>query len=160
MHADGERFTITFNGEIYNFRELRDELEASGARFKSHSDTEVILELYRRHGDACVERLLGMYAFAIWDRFEQHLFCARGPMGIKPFYVWRRGNAFAFASEVRALLKADLGPRRLCSRLRGYLMFGSVQDPLTLVEDVESIPPGHTLIWCNRRNNHPPVRPS
>ena len=148
MHADEGRYTITFNGEIYNFVELREELVAAGVPLKSRSDTEVILEMYRREGEACVERFVGMFAFAIWDRRERRCFLARGPMGIKPLYVWRYGAAVAFASEIRALLEADLGPRRLCSRaLRGYLMYGAVQEPLTLVEGIEALPAGHTMVW-------------
>lgn len=157
MHADGERYTIVFNGEIYNFRELRDELIAAGASFRSRSDTEVILECYRRHGPECAARFVGMFAFAIWDRVERTCYFARGPMGIKPLYIWQRGSALAFASEVRAVLEADLGPRRLCAEaLRGYLMYGAVQDPLTLIEGVESLPAGHYLLW---RNGQGEVRP-
>jgi asparagine synthase (glutamine-hydrolysing) len=148
MPADEGRYTITFNGEIYNFEELRNELVATGVPLKSRSDTEVILEMYRREGEACVERFVGMFAFAIWDRRERRCFLARGPMGIKPLYVWRYGAAVAFTSEIRALLEADLGPRRLCSRaLRGYLMYGAVQEPLTLVEGIEALPAGHTMVW-------------
>jgi asparagine synthase (glutamine-hydrolysing) len=148
MHTPDLRYSIVFNGEIYNFLELRDELAAKGVTFRSHSDTEVILESYRCWGSACVERFVGMFAFAIWDRSKRRLFCARGPMGIKPLYFWQHGNAFAVASEIRAILEVDLGPRRLCLRaLQGYLLFGSVQDPLTLIEGIESVPAGCTLVW-------------
>jgi asparagine synthase (glutamine-hydrolysing) len=148
MTTDDGRYTIVFNGEIYNFLDLRDELVRNGARFHSRTDTEVILELYRRQGEKCVDALVGMFAFAIWDSVARKCFLARGSMGIKPLYVWRQGEAFAFASEVRALLSANLAPRRLCPRAaRGFLLFGAMQDPLTLIEGIEAIPPGHTLTW-------------
>jgi asparagine synthase (glutamine-hydrolysing) len=147
--ADG-RYTIVFNGEIYNFWKLRDELERDGATFRSRTDTEVILELFRRRGDDCVDDMVGMFAFAIWDEIEQKCVLARGSMGIKPLYVWQRGPAIAFASEIRALLAADLAPKRLCPRgARGYLLYGAMQDPLTLVEGVEAIMPGDTWTWQN-----------
>jgi asparagine synthase (glutamine-hydrolysing) len=149
--ADG-RYTIVFNGEIYNFLELRTELERQGVRFTSRSDTEVILRLYERHGVDCVSELNGMFALAIWDRVEQDLFLARGPMGIKPLYVWQVGDSIAFASEIRALLAADLGPRRLCqSALMGYLMYGTVQEPESLIENVRMLPAAHSV----RVGRHP-----
>jgi asparagine synthase (glutamine-hydrolysing) len=152
MSTDDGRYTIVFNGEIYNYSAVREELEAAGAHFRSHGDTEVILHAYRLYGENCVERFVGMYAFAIWDRLEHTCFLARGPMGIKPLYVWRRGDRLAFASEVRSVLAADLGPRRLCSQaMRGYLLYGSVQDPLTLVEGVENLLAGHSLTWRDGR---------
>ena len=145
--ADG-RYSIVFNGEIYNFLELRRELEQAGEHFRSRSDTEVILRLYQREGAACVRRLDGMFAFAIWDAVKKSCFLARDPLGIKPLYIWRRGEAFAFASEIRTLLRAELGPKRLCpTALRQYLLFGSVQEPRTLVDEIESLPAGHTMLW-------------
>jgi asparagine synthase (glutamine-hydrolysing) len=106
MSTDDGRYTIVFNGEIYNFAAVREELEAAGVHCRSQGDTEVILHAYRLYGENCVERFVGMYAFAIWDRLEQTCFLARGPMGIKPLYVWRRGDRLAFASEVRSVLAA------------------------------------------------------
>lgn len=142
------RYIIVFNGEIYNFRDLRDGLLQSGVRLKSQSDTEVILELYVREGASCVGRLDGMFAFAIWDTLDETLFCARDPLGIKPFYYWQVENKFAFASEIRALLQAELAPRRLdFAALHGYLVYGAVQEPETLVAGIRSLPAGHTLTW-------------
>ncbi len=94
---------IVFNGEIYNFRELRAELEAAGAGFQSHSDTEVILAAYRAWGADSFARLRGMFALALWDKSRQTLLLARDPMGIKPLYYCESGKAFSFASEVRTL---------------------------------------------------------
>jgi len=94
---------IVYNGEIYNFRELRKELEAAGVEFKSHSDTEVILAAYREWGESCLMRLGGMFAFALWDAPRKRLLLARDPMGIKPLYYHQSEQAFIFASEVRTL---------------------------------------------------------
>ena len=149
--ADG-RFTITFNGEIYNYRALRAELEQLGEAFRTGTDTEVILRLYARHGPACVDRLRGMFAFAIWDAVEGRCFLARDPLGIKPLYFNALGGRLIFASEVRALLQSGLVPRRAASAaLFGYFMFGSVPEPLTLVEGVECLPAGHCLEWQRGR---------
>jgi asparagine synthase (glutamine-hydrolysing) len=148
MSTRDGRYTITFNGEIYNFAEVRSELEAHGATFRSSGDTEVILAAYCQWGEACPQRFVGMFAFAIWDSVERSCFLARGPMGIKPLYFWQRGDQFAFASEIRAVLAADLGPRRPSARgLRGYFLFGSVQEPDTLIDGVEMLPAGYTLTW-------------
>ncbi len=148
MHAGDRRYTIVFNGEIYNFRDLRSKLQREGAQLKSHSDTEVILELYARLGPACVRELDGMFAFAIWDDQTKQLFCARDPLGIKPFYYWSVGKRLAFASEVRSLLQADLAPRRLdAEAVHRYLLYGSVQEPDTLIAGIRSLPAGHTLTW-------------
>ncbi len=98
------RYWIVFNGEIYNFRQLRAELVAGGRRFRTRSDTEVILHAYVAYGEGCVERLSGMFAFAIWDGAERRLFLARDRLGKKPLYYWHRGRLFLFASEPKALL--------------------------------------------------------
>jgi asparagine synthase (glutamine-hydrolysing) len=139
---------LVYNGEIYNFRDIRDELEKSGTNFASHSDTEVVLEAYARWGEACAAKFRGMFAFAIWDARRHCLFIARDPMGIKPLYYAQAGSYFLFASEVRTLLGTGLVPARIDpAGLINYLTFGSAYDPLTLVEGVRSLPPGHTLTW-------------
>jgi len=103
---------LVYNGEVYNFRELRDELEGHGERFQSATDTEVVLKAYGRWGRGCIERLQGMFAFALWDPAAGELSLARDRLGEKPLYYWNQGG-FAFASEVRALLASGLVPRRL-----------------------------------------------
>jgi len=139
---------IVFNGEIYNFRELRKELEASGAAFKSHSDTEVILAAYRVWGESCLERLRGMFAFALWDALRKQLLLARDPMGIKPLYYYHSKQTFIFASEVRTLLRTGFVPRKADpTGLLSYLEFGSVYEPWTIIEGVMAVPPGHVLTW-------------
>ncbi len=137
---------IVYNGEIYNFQELRNELEGGGAKFKSHSDTEVILAAYRAWGEACLTRLGGMFAFALWDASRKRLLVARDPMGIKPLYYYQSEQTFIFASEVRTLLGTGLVPRKTDpTGVLSYLAFGSVYEPWTIVKGVKSVPPAHVL---------------
>ena len=141
---------IVYNGEIYNFQEIRVELERLGAKFASHSDTEVVLKAYARWGDQCLTKFRGMFAFAVWDARNHRLFLARDPMGIKPLYYSQSGSYFLFASEVRTLLGTGLVPARLdAAGLMNYLTFGSAYDPLTLIDNVRVLPAGHTLTWQN-----------
>src|ERR1700686_95568 len=141
---------IVFNGEIYNFRELRKELEGAGVEFKSHSDTEVILAAYRVWGESCLTRLGGMFAFALWDAPRKRLLLARDPMGIKPLYYHQSKQNFIFASEVRTLVQTGLVPRKLDpTGVLSYLEFGSVYEPWTIVEGVMAVPPGHVLTVDN-----------
>jgi asparagine synthase (glutamine-hydrolysing) len=141
---------IVFNGEIYNFRNLRAELEKAGAEFRSQSDTEVILAAYRVWGEHCLTRLQGMFAFALWDAQRKRLLLARDPMGIKPLYYYPSPGNFIFASEVRTLLQTGLVPRKIDSTgALSYLAFGSVYEPWTMVEGVLAVPPGHLLTLEN-----------
>jgi asparagine synthase (glutamine-hydrolysing) len=134
---------ITFNGEIYNFREVRQELDANPDAWHSESDTEVILRAYERWGKDCLHHLRGMFAFALWDKARQELFIARDRLGIKPLYYFKGPGAFLFASEVRALLASELVPRRLDAvALWEYLGYQSVPAPRTLVENVCALKPG------------------
>jgi asparagine synthase (glutamine-hydrolysing) len=138
---------IVYNGEVYNFRELRAELESLGYRFRSECDTEVILLSYREWGPDCVMRWRGMFAAAIWDEPRQELFLVRDRLGVKPLYYSYADGTFLFASELRAIIETGLiSPKLNVAALNTYLMFGAVQDPLTLVEGVESLPAAHTLI--------------
>src|SRR5688572_3434511 len=131
---------LVFNGEIYNFRELRQRLR--GHAFRTRSDAEVILHLYEDMGEDCVRELDGMFAFAIWD--GRRLFAARDRLGKKPFVYRHDGPRFHFASEIAALE----GPRRLDrSALENYLAFGVVPAPLTILEGVRKLPPGHSLVF-------------
>jgi asparagine synthase (glutamine-hydrolysing) len=141
---------IVYNGEIYNFRDLRMRLESEGARFVSHSDTEVLLKGYGRWGERCLGELRGMFAFAIWDAKRSRLLLGRDPMGIKPLYYSTVGQYFVFASELRTLLGTGLVPRRLDrAGLINYLNFGSVYDPITMVQGVSALQAGHYLTWEN-----------
>ena len=142
--ADGT-IVVTFNGEIYNYRALRAELEAEGVRFRTNSDTEALLHLYARHGALMVHRLRGMFAFAIWDERRRELFLARDPYGIKPLYTANDGWTFRFASQVKALLaggRVSRDPEP--AGIAGFHLFGSVPEPFTLYRDIRALPAGHT----------------
>jgi asparagine synthase (glutamine-hydrolysing) len=150
MHDPETGNWIVYNGEIYNFRDVRKELEIAGTQFASHSDTEVLLKAYGRWGEQCLRKFRGMFAFAIWDSRRRRLFLARDPMGIKPLYYVQSDSYFLFASEVRTLLGTGLVPRRVDNAgLVNYLTFGSLYDPLTLIGGLRSLPAGHTLTWEN-----------
>ncbi|HXJ17580.1 MAG TPA: asparagine synthase (glutamine-hydrolyzing) [Candidatus Polarisedimenticolia bacterium] len=143
---------VVFNGEIYNFRELRRELEAAGHRFRTRSDTEVVVHAYEEWGRQCVERLNGMFAFAVVetpqgrDGQPECIFLARDRLGIKPLYYAVIDGTLVFASEVRALLASGYVPSRLSHRsISAYLLFGAVCEPRTLIEGVASLPPGHSM---------------
>jgi len=148
MSVANGRYWITFNGEIYNFRELRSQLEAEGEKFHSQTDTEVILKLYQRVGPKCVTYLRGMFAFAIWDDLEKTCFLARDSLGIKPLYYWQSGSTLVFASELRAILASNLPSVNLSKEgLYGYLVSGSVPEPHTLIEGICCLEAGHWLHW-------------
>ena len=150
MHDPPSGNWIVYNGEIYNFREVRAELERRGISFVSHSDTEVLLKAYMQWGEQCLEKFRGMFAFALWDAQRHRLFVARDPMGIKPLYYAQAGSYFVFASEVRSILGTGLFPARLDKAgLTNYLTFGSAYDPLTLIEGIRALPAGNFLVWKN-----------
>ncbi|HEY2090729.1 MAG TPA: asparagine synthase (glutamine-hydrolyzing) [Thermoanaerobaculia bacterium] len=135
--------TIVFNGEIYNYRELRARLERRGMKFHSHSDTEVVLQMYRAYGVECVELLRGMFAFAIWDEGTRRMFVARDPYGIKPLYFADDGKTFRCASTVKALLAGGAIPRtRDAAGAAGFLMLGSVPEPFTIVSAIRAVEAG------------------
>lgn len=140
---------IIFNGEIYNFRELRRELESLGHPFATATDTEVLLKAYSQWGEECVDLLRGIFAFGIWDSGRGKVFLARDQLGVKPLYYHAKADTLVFGSEVRALLQSGIAERRLRpSGVRSYLAFGSVQDPQTLIVGIESLLPGHTLTFA------------
>jgi asparagine synthase (glutamine-hydrolysing) len=148
MHDPETGNWIVYNGEIYNFRDVRRELEQTGTKFTSQSDTEVLLKAYARWGESCLAKFRGIFAFALWDTDQHRLFVARDPMGIKPLYYAESGAYFLFASEVRTILGTGMVPRRLDQPgLLNYLAFGSACDPLTLVEGIHALPAGHSMTW-------------
>lgn len=147
MGSDDEGW-IVYNGEVYNYRELRDELRNRGYGFMSDTDTEVIFRAYQEYGEKCVEHFRGMFAFVIYEPIENRLFAARDRFGIKPFYYDHDhdDDRFAFASEVTALLESDVSDPELDpTSVDGFLTFGHVPEPRTIVEGVRSLPPGSTL---------------
>jgi asparagine synthase (glutamine-hydrolysing) len=137
---------IVFNGEIFNYRELREELVARGHRFATHSDTEVILHLYEERGEACVEAMNGQWAFAIWDARREKLFLSRDRVGIRPLYYTTAGDQLVFASEVKALFQHPAVERRIDPRtLDDVFTFWCSVPPRTIFAGVNELPPGHNL---------------
>ncbi len=151
LYADG-RFVVTFNGEIYNYLEIKKELEGRGHRFQTATDTEVLLAAFAEWGEECLPRLNGMFAFALWDAQERRLTLARDRLGIKPLYYalaeGPEGSAFIFASEVKAILATGLVERALdAEALNQFLTFLWTPDPHTLFRGVRKLPPAHVLTW-------------
>jgi asparagine synthase (glutamine-hydrolysing) len=141
------RFTITFNGEIYNFQDVRQQLEREGVRFATRTDTEVILHAYARYGVDCLARLRGMFAFAIWDARERTLFAARDRAGQKPFYYREDADGLAFASEPKAFLaESSFVPEVDVQAIWQYLSFQYVPSPASAFRGLRRLPPGHFLI--------------
>lgn len=147
MTTPDGRFTLVFNGAIYNHRELRKEHEAGGWSFRTNCDTEVLLAAFAVHGAACLPRLRGMFAFAVWDAREHTFFAARDPLGIKPLYYARLpGSGLAFASELNALLASGQVPREIDPASAGeYLAWFGVPAPRTIYRGIANLPPGHCL---------------
>lgn len=141
---------IVFNGEIYNFVELRKELEAFGHKFKTRSDTEVIVHAYEQWGTACVERFNGIFAFALWDSVKESLFLARDHLGVKPLYYTTVGNRFLFGSEIKALLQDRECPRAVDNEALVHLFtFRYVPSPKTLFKSIFKLPPAHFMLVSN-----------
>lgn len=139
---------ITYNGETYNASELRQELIGKGYFFQSTTDTEVVLHLYEEYGDDCVEKIRGMFAFAIWDARTNKLLLARDRLGIKPLYFAHQHGRLSFASELKCLLASGLIERRLNPQaLRVYLQLGHVPPPWTIIDGVAPLQPGHIATW-------------
>jgi asparagine synthase (glutamine-hydrolysing) len=137
---------IVFNGEIYNYRELTVDLIGRGHRFSTSSDTEVLIHLYEEYGERCVESLRGMFAFAIWDSPRRELLLGRDRLGIKPLYYAPTPDGLLFGSELKALTGSPwLRPRLDRRGLTAYLQYGYVPDPLSILDGVAKVPPGHTL---------------
>jgi len=153
LSASG-RLWITYNGEIYNYLEIRAELESLGWTFRSGSDTEVLLCAYEQWGAACLERCMGMYAFAIWDRERRELFAARDRLGIKPFYFLETAGGLVFASEIKSILAARAADHCVdTSLLDAYMSFGYVPGEETLHKGIHRLRPGHSLTWRDNRTS-------
>jgi asparagine synthase (glutamine-hydrolysing) len=157
---------VIFNGELYNYRDLRERLTLCGHRFSTQSDTEILVHAWEEWGEDSLTELRGMFAFALLDLRERYatapiLMLARDPLGIKPLYYTQTPEGFAFASEIRALLASGVVPKRLSQdAVTSYLLFGSVSEPVTLLEGVFSLPPGHRmLLHVPERRRVPRARP-
>src|SRR5215469_8075648 len=143
MHSADGALTITFNGEIYNYRELRAELQRKGHTFRTESDTEVLLQLYAERGPAMVECLRGMFAFGLWDARRRSLLLARDPLGVKPLYYADDGWTFRFASQAKALLAGGAVSRAPDpAGIVGFHLFGSVPEPFTVWRSIRALPAG------------------
>src|SRR3954453_1899597 len=137
---------ITYNGEVYNHAALREELEAKGHTYRSHTDTETLLHLYEEEGPRCVERLQGMFAFAIWDERKQELFLARDRLGIKPLYFSQPPGGFVFGSEIKALLEHPaITPDLDEEAFFHYLTFVCTPAPLTMFKGIHKLAPGERM---------------
>lgn len=141
-----DRYTIVFNGEIYNYQDLKKQLTTHIARVKSSSDTEVLLDLYADYGIDCLKMLRGMFAFAIWDENEKTLFAARDRFGIKPFYYYHKGSEFIFSSELKAIVSYKNDLSISMEAVDAFLRTGSIPAPLTIYNEVKSLLPGHSLV--------------
>lgn len=151
MFNRDESCVIIYNGEVYNHADYRAELEAEGYKFETHCDTETILHLYEEHGERCVEKLRGMFAFAVWDKRKKELFIARDRLGVKPLYYVHdaEGNLF-FASEIKAILEAKaVTPELNYAALTDYLANHATSGEETLFTDIKRLPAGHTLTWMD-----------
>lgn len=147
MTSEDGRFTIVYNGEIYNYIELSQKLKVKGQKVKSNSDTEVILNLYTEYGEECLNMLRGMFAFAIWDDKEKTLFAARDRFGIKPFYYLQSENEFIFSSELKAIKHYKRNLTTNYNALDAFLRTGSVPAPMTIYDEVKALMPGYFLEW-------------
>lgn len=143
---------ITYNGEVFNHASLRKELEQAGHHYKTRCDTETILHAYEQYGPECVSRFRGMFSFAIWDKNSRTLFCARDRLGIKPFYYYWDGRLFAFASEIKALLKHQaIAAAVEEDALSEHLAFGFISSDRTLFSGIRKLLPGHVLVLSRDR---------
>src|SRR5438128_6256566 len=143
---EDDSIQVVFNGEIYNFQQLRGDLQARGHRFRTRSDTEVLVHLYEEDGDRLVERLRGMFAFALWDRTRRRLVLARDRLGIKPLYLYRDAEKLVFGSELKAVLAHPGVARDLdAAALEDYLTFGMVPGARSIFRNAEKLPPAHVL---------------
>lgn len=150
MFTEDKRFALILNGEIYNYKEIRTELEAKGVVFTTKSDTEVLLKAFRQWNAGCLEKLNGMFAFAVWDDVEKELTLVRDRAGIKPLYYANIGNNFVFASEIKAILATGLTRAELDHEgLDQYLTFLWTPDPQTMFKNIFKVPPAHYLKWKN-----------
>ena len=151
FNEDGS-VVVVLNGEIYNYQELRHGLSERGHRFSTQSDTEVIVHLYEEYGDACVEHLLGMFAFALWDSKERRLLLARDRVGKKPLIYAQKGGDLWFGSEIPAVLRASEIDRAVdIAAIDNYLRYQYVPSPATAFRELKKIPPAHTLVWQDGR---------
>jgi asparagine synthase (glutamine-hydrolysing) len=152
LSNETDEIWITYNGEVYNFPEIRNELEAKGHRFLSRTDTEVIVHLYEQEGFRCLERLRGMFAFAIWDEKKKMLFAARDRMGQKPFYYYLDDEKIIFASEINSIFSSGLVEKEIdYEAIYQYVHLGYVPHPNTGFKGIKKLPPGHQIVLKDKK---------
>lgn len=155
MHYFNERYTITYNGEIYNYLEIKNRLIAKSYHFTTKTDTEVILAAYHHWGKECLKEFDGMFAFAIWDKKNEELFCARDRFGEKPFFYYKDGEQFVFASEMKSIWNYTESKTPNTERIYKYLLYGLIEDPnneeSTFFKNIYQIPPAHYLYIKNKK---------
>jgi asparagine synthase (glutamine-hydrolysing) len=152
IHNEDESIWIVYNGETYNFRELRLSLEKIGHKFYTNSDTEVIVHAYEEFGENCVNKLRGMFAFAIWDSNKKKLFLARDRLGIKPLYYGIIDGNLFFGSEIKSILEYEAyKPQINISAIHDYLSYSYIPAPKTIFKDIHKLPPAHILLYTNGR---------
>jgi asparagine synthase (glutamine-hydrolysing) len=157
MSDEDREFWIVFNGEIFNYIELRDELISLGYRFRTGSDTEVLLTLYKHYREKCLEKLNGQFAFAIWDTKRKELFLARDRVGIRPLYYYREGNRLVFGSEIKCLMESGHVQAEPDSEsLRKVFTFWTIPTPDTMFKGVKELPPGHYMLV---KDHHTEIKP-
>ena len=147
MVSDDARYVLVYNGELYNYREIRKNLEKEGTRFYTESDTEVLLQIWQKEGVESLMKLRGMFAFAIWDEKARRLFLVRDPFGIKPLYFYRRQDYIAFASEIKAFIAGGITGGFDPRAVGAFLQWGSIPAPLTVYTDIVSVMPGQWIEW-------------
>jgi asparagine synthase (glutamine-hydrolysing) len=148
IHNEDATIWVVFNGEIYNYRELRATLLQQGHRFATNSDTEVIVHLYEEYGDKLVNHLRGMFAFALWDAPRRRGLIARDPLGIKPIFYSQVGGTLLFGSEIKAVLASGVVHKEMdYQALDAFITYTYIPAPLTIYRDVRKLKPGHLLVW-------------
>src|SRR5262249_46494278 len=147
MFNEDRRVVLVFNGEIYNYQELRRELQTRGHVFRTSSDTETIVHAYEEYGEHCARYLRGMFAFAIWDRERQRLLLARDRFGKKPLNYYWDGRRFVFASEIKSILEFGISRELNLTALDEYLVYGYVSSPNTMFKGIVKLPAAHTLTF-------------
>ena len=153
MGSANGRYVVVFNGEIYNYKEIKNELLNKNIRFKSNTDTEVILESYKYWGFKFLEKLRGMFSFVIWDMLKKKLIFVRDPFGIKPLYYFQKDGVTYFASQIKSLLSIeDLKFEFSNKAIVSYYMWGNIEEPITLYKNIKSIKKGTCLI-IDKNNN-------
>ncbi|MCD4761048.1 asparagine synthase (glutamine-hydrolyzing) [bacterium] len=151
MLSADQRYVIIYNGELYNYLDIREELEASGFKFKSNSDTEVILNAYVAYKENCLKKFIGIFSFAIWDKKEKKLFAARDHFGVKPFFYYFKNNQLIFSSEIKSILEHDVDKKIDYDSLNLFFRFLYIPGPQTIFKYIQKLQPGHFLIFENNK---------